>query len=487
MVGLKRRLVLIAVLVVVPLIVAGVAWWQMRGLPDREFYEDTLPLLEAAIYDGVPPTHVPADVQGVVRAREAEVRRLIETVPRRQLVADYNRVKRFPALRYVPSSSTAALVLALFAAVAGVSGLVFLSVAARRSMESRDALYLWFGRGMRLLPLMLLGVSLPLILSLIGVGISSVLRGYASVAGISQMDIAIAVSVVLLAVLAGSLALKIRAVFRRVFDADPHVVPGTPLSPETAPAVWEMAADVARRGNLPMPECIAMGFDAGFYVTRGLARDATGADARTTLYLYLPLMLVMEEDELRSVVAHELGHLRSADLEYREKFSVIYLSAYETIRLLVADRGGDEFSQLVLTAAEKLALFFLDSFHAADMHWSRERELAADRIAASVAGGEAAALALVRTALYMPHIQGFLEEYRLRGGAGNLLAVLGERLAKVAPAPLASVLEEEQPHPFDTHPCLRERLANFGAGREASLGEKAAAIRPGALLARLGL
>lgn len=538
--NLRQRVFLFGILVLAPLIVAGFAWRQTRGLPDKNFYENDFPLLEAAVYDGMPQTHVPAHAQRVVRERGTEVRRLIETVPRRELAQEYERVKRYPALRLIPKISLSAFALALFASAAGASGLLFMSVAGRRSMASRAALYFWFGRGLKLLPFMLLGASLPLILALCCIGVSSVIRGYASPAGISARDVAVAIFAVALAGVAGSLARKVRTVFRGLLEAGPVPLSGTPLSPEAAPRVWEMVSDVARRGGLPMPECIVMGFGSGFHVTRGVPREGTAQNAgnagdaepvksaqntgtaentqsfesekhtgsaqntkntenlestkksekdegRTTLYLCLPLMLVMEEDELRSVVAHELGHLRSADLEYREKFGLIYLSAHETIRLLVSEHATDPYARALFAAAERFAALFLDSFHAADMRWSRERELAADGVAASVAGREATALALVRSALYMPPIEAFIGAFRRRGGGWNLIASLREHLSAVTPASLESVLESEQPHPFDTHPCLRERLAQFGLERDASLGTRAAAIRPGDLLARLGL
>ena len=96
-------------------------------------------------------------------------------------------------------------------------------------------------------------------------------------------------------------------------------------------------------------------------------------------------------------------------------------------------------------------------------------------------------MALVRSALYMPHIVEFIREYRRKGGGEDLLTSLRDRLTAAEPASLESVLEDEQPHPFDTHPSLRERLVHFGLERDASLGGRAVQIRPGALLARLGL
>ena len=483
----KDRLILLSILVLAPLAVAVIAFWQMRGLPERRFYEDTLPLLKAALYDGVPDTHVPAATRRIASERSAEVRRLVESAPRRQLIEEYARLERYAVLRYVPWVSFSALSLALLASATGALGMLFVSFAGKRSLRSRDALYLWFARGVRLLPLMLLGLSLPLILSLVGVGVSAVLRGYASPSGFSARDVCISIVVTALALVAGALTLKARLLLCRLQDGDPDAISGTTLSPEAAPMVWEMVEDVARKGGLPLPERIVMGFESGFHVTRGITRGAADDMTRTTLYLYLPLMLVMGEDELRSVVAHELGHLRAADLEYRERFGAIYLSAHRAIRLLVSEHSVDRYSIAIFAAAERLALFFLDAFHTADMHWSREREFAADSVAASVAGGDATALALVRSALYMPHIASLIEAFRWQGVGGDLIASLRERLSSVTPDALESVLESEQPHLFDTHPCLRERLAQLGAESGAGLGERAADVDPGALLLRLGL
>lgn len=484
---IKQRALLIGLAILLPAVVAAVAYWQMRGLPDRVFYEEQLPLLEAAIYLGGRYPDVPPAVQRVIDERRTEVQAIIDTIPRRQLTDDYNRVKQYWILRYVPPTSTAALCLALVALSIGAGGMLFLSAAARRSMISRDELYRWFRRGLKLLPFILSGVSLPLILALIGVSVSLLMRGYASGTSVSRLELAVGALIFVLVIAGGMLAMRIGSLFRKMFTLEPNRVEGTPLTPETAPKVWEMAAEVARKANLPMPENIVMGFDSGFYVTNGIVRGQRGEAPCATLYLYLPLMLVMEEDELRSVVAHELGHLRSEDLEYREKFGAAYLAAYETVRHLVTEGSDDEVSQLVLMPAEKLALFFLNSFQAADRYWSRERETAADGIAAKVAGNDASALALVRTALFMPHIEAFIEKFRLRGGEGNPLAALKLHLETASVATLASVMEEEQSHPFDTHPCLRERLAFFDREGDASLEARAAAIKLGELLVELGL
>jgi hypothetical protein len=100
---------------------------------------------------------------------------------------------------------------------------------------------------------------------------------------------------------------------------------------------------------------------------------------------------------------------------------------------------------------------------------SREREFAADRVAAGLVSADALARSLVKVSaysLYRGEVEGKLFEHDERhdGQLG-----IGQRVAgglaqfSQSPAFVEGVRRGGVPHPFDSHPPLRERMRNVGA------------------------
>ena len=465
-----------------PLALAALLVWQLSFMPDMRHVAARFPLVEAAIYTGVKGYTLPPSVVETMRTRAAEVKAVAASMPRVELGREYRALERLMILRHAETVAKISIGLAALALGSGCCGLFFMIVAGKRSRQSREDLYRWFARGKRLLPFFMIGASLPLVLAM---------AGAASVEAMSQYALeyaapgAFIMLLLLMLVIIGILLLRNILIFwRSVFAFAPEGFSGTELGRDRAPEIWALVEDVARHGSMPLPDAILMGFTNGFYVA---ARPGKGGTS-TILHLSVPLLLILEKEELRAVIGHELSHIQEGDLEYRLRFSGAYAAACHAVTVLTADMEGAS-ERCAFWAARLFAAFFLDAFHGADMHWSRIREAAADQAGAEISSPRAAALALTRTTMYGPELFAFTDSVRQRGGhvEGGILNGLFTLLKTVETPALAELLQEEQPHPFDSHPCLEERLNNLGVARDAALEAETRSIRPGALLQKLAL
>ena len=466
-----------------PLALAALLGWQLSSMPDMSHVVARFPLVEAAIYTGVKGYTLPPRVVETMRTRASEVQAVAASKPRLELNQEYRALERLMIFRHAETIAQISMGLAASALGVGVCGLLFLSLAGRRSLRSREELYRWFSRGRRLLPLFMIGASLPLVLAMIGAAAVEMLSQFA----LEYAPPGVFVTLVLFAlVIIGFVLLRnILRFLRSIFAFAPDGFSGTELGRNNAPEVWALVEDVARRGAMPMPDKILMGFTDGFYV----AARAEEPGTPIILHLSVPLLLVLEKGELRAIIGHELAHIREGDLEYRLRFSSAYAAACHAAATLTTDMEEGVFERYALGAARLFAEFFLDTFHGADMHWSRIREAAADSVGAKISTARDAALSLTRSTIYGPAMFAFTASVRQRGGhvEGGVLNGLLSLLATLEIPSLAALLQEEQPHPFDSHPCLEERLRNLDVAGDGALETEARSIRPGALLRELGL
>ncbi len=182
------------------------------------------------------------------------------------------------------------------------------------------------------------------------------------------------------------------------------------------------------------------------------------------LVLGLPLLRRMDVPQARSVIAHELGHLRGE----HGRFGAWIHRLRATWSHLAAQNAGGGVLRAFLN-------WFAPLFNAYSFVLARLQEREADRVAARAASAAAAATALVRGALIGRHSAGFWEDLgrqalRDQHPPADLLDRL-DRFLATPPAQGARWLGEALNRGNDrddVHPCLRERLEIIGcpaAGR----------------------
>jgi Zn-dependent protease with chaperone function len=131
------------------------------------------------------------------------------------------------------------------------------------------------------------------------------------------------------------------------------------LGPKQCPRIYRLFQEAANTLDMPEPELYLMQFPVPNAVAIGLDRH--------TLVVTSALVDLLSEDELRFVLGHELGHMKSGHMLYR---TIAYFLA---IIGLVAARN----LPLVNLVSQAMLLAFYD--------WFRKSELTADRAGLLVA------------------------------------------------------------------------------------------------------
>jgi Zn-dependent protease with chaperone function len=243
---------------------------------------------------------------------------------------------------------------------------------------------------------------------------------------------------------------------------------GYRLSPEDAP---ELAADIERlRLEAGAPALDEVVIDSELNAGAASMPRLLGlAGYRHTLVIGLPLMRVLDRDELASVIAHEFGHFRGGHGRFSGWVYRVRLSWFRLVEAL-ASAGG------ILSLP--LLMFFrwyAPYFSAYSFVLAREDEYEADAVSARLVGDAAQVSALIRVehaAQYLkrrfwPQMQARMraQSQPSPGYSALLAAALREAPPVDAARMLASTTRENASDNDleDTHPTLSQRVSAVGA------------------------
>jgi Zn-dependent protease with chaperone function len=234
---------------------------------------------------------------------------------------------------------------------------------------------------------------------------------------------------------------------------------GYRLSPEDAP---ELAADIERlRRAAGAPELDEVVIDSDFNAGAATMPRVLGlAGYRHALVIGLPLMRVLDRDELGAVIAHEFGHFRNGHGRFSGWIYRLRLSWYRLVDALA--RGGASMSRLLLLFFRWYAPYF----NAYSFVLAREDEYEADAVSARLVGEEARVSALIRvehSALwlrrrFLPQLQARMRSHPQPPHAYN--ALLAAALREAPPIDVARLLAcaTRENDLEDTHPTLSQRV-----------------------------
>jgi Zn-dependent protease with chaperone function len=113
----------------------------------------------------------------------------------------------------------------------------------------------------------------------------------------------------------------------RVIRAKPTPMPGLPLSESEAPELWRTVRELAEVANTRVPDEILLIPMVNAAVTED-ARMLGLVGGRRRLYVGVPLLQALTVAQLRSVLAHELGHYsrnhtRLGEVAYRGREAIV--------------------------------------------------------------------------------------------------------------------------------------------------------------------
>lgn len=151
-----------------------------------------------------------------------------------------------------------------------------------------------------------------------------------------------------------------------------------PLSEQQAPGIYQMVRELTTRAEIPMPRLFLIPSDQpnAFATGRNPKHAAVAVTSGITKLL--------SEDELRGVLAHELGHIRNRDILIQSVAATIG-GAITYLAYMLMWFGSDN-SPLGLVGS--LAMVLLAPIAAAiiQMAISRQREYSADATGADICG-----------------------------------------------------------------------------------------------------
>jgi Zn-dependent protease with chaperone function len=316
---------------------------------------------------------------------------------------------------------------------------------------------------------------------------------YAGYHGVFGEDFYFYASLIGLASLAGAF-FTIKPLLSTARRAQVTVV-GRSLKASDYPKLWQYATRLAEKTGSGFPQNLIVGLTPAFFVTEADVYCMDGKATGRTMYLSVPLCRILTIEELSAVIAHELGHFKGADTAFSLHFYPIYRGALDSLHgvsqtatkitkygqyipfagfRIIAWLGS-----LTLYPSIYMLAFFLECFAGAENSISRQREVAADAVAAETAGAANIATALVRLVAFTSMwdqvtlamrdglLAGYLnidgQMYDARQFFANVSEVYAFTVAQYAgPDALDGLDAKAIPHPTDSHPPLSVRLAALG-------------------------
>jgi Zn-dependent protease with chaperone function len=231
---------------------------------------------------------------------------------------------------------------------------------------------------------------------------------------------------------------------------------GLLITPQQQPRLWDEVREIADTVGTRAPDEIRLVPQVNASVQEN-SRFLGLLGGRRVMTIGAPLVMGLTRQQVRAVLAHELGH-------FSHRHTALAPIAYRgqvTLGQIVGRLGQDTVTSRIFAAYGGLYLRLTRSI-------SRRQEVEADAWSHRIAGRAASANAMreipALDALWMH----FLEEYAFRvegvrpenlfDGFANLLAS-PQRQRELDQ--LRSTPPEEAPSPYDTHPRLADRVAFF--------------------------
>jgi heat shock protein HtpX len=226
-----------------------------------------------------------------------------------------------------------------------------------------------------------------------------------------------------------------------------------PVSEQEAPDLYAIVRELAARDNMPMPR---------IYISPAAQPNAfaTGRGPnKAVVAVTQGLLQVLDRDELRGVLAHELSHVKNRDILIGSVAAALAMGITFIARMAMwgamftggggNDRdGGNIFGVIAMAILAPIAAAMLQ------MALSRSREFEADRTGAELLGGDGEPLARA-----LEKIEAYAKQVPMNVDPAQATAYIINPLSgrKVNFANL-----------FTTHPPTEERVARLRAQSRAS-------------------
>ncbi|MGW1766974.1 M48 family metalloprotease [Streptomyces sp. NPDC002073] len=290
----------------------------------------------------------------------------------------------------------------------------------------------------------------------------------------------------------------VRGMFMLRTPKDPDGAPGPSVTEAQEPRLWQTVRELAEQVGTRAPDEIVLVAGVNAAVTED-ARLGGLLPGPRRMYLGLSLMAGLDENRLRSVIAHELGHFVHADtrlgalvgrgqarllrtighFEEKADSTVAKERARQEKRADKRTARGKKAKAVDTTGSgityrtmAKIYTGYAKLYVRATRSDARRQEFAADLAAARITGRDATAGALRATPALDAAHDFYMDAYATLGVDAGLLPRPGEvfgglrHMIEARPDALAEAstsLPTETAGPYDTHPPIAERVARIEA------------------------
>lgn len=257
---------------------------------------------------------------------------------------------------------------------------------------------------------------------------------------------------------------------------------GIELFPSQNPALYALVEEVAEKaGTAPPKQIYLMGMPmAGVVEVGGLFTSKS----RRVLLLGAPLLSGITVEQLRAILAHEMGHFIGGETRLTGIISYAqhtFAAVYEAASLERRVRGGGMYggiaSEMTHAIGTGYVKLYMRLFLALTQPTSRKQEIAADALSVRLSGKKVAIGALERAHFIDPLYRAYLDNEvsaALAAGAApiDLLDGFDVFCAKIAErgleSKLGTIVREGKTDPFDSHPAYSDRVAMMETFAESS-------------------
>lgn len=230
---------------------------------------------------------------------------------------------------------------------------------------------------------------------------------------------------------------------------------GAVLPREQAPLLWKRIDDRCAALNTSPPKNLILGIDENFFVTEADVHVEQVQLSGRTLYASVSLLSVLTSEEAEAVLAHEMAHFSGGDIEYAQKLSpkmASFENYLEAIRIAYP----------VYVFMGTYYVLFAKAIRKDD----RLREFRADKTAAEQVSPKAVANSLIKVSGYASYRHRVHNELFERDSVHDELKIaqrIKQGIESYAKSEFAQDISSMSiPHPFDSHPLLKERIEAVG-------------------------
>ncbi len=255
----------------------------------------------------------------------------------------------------------------------------------------------------------------------------------------------------------GAVALMYRAM---LFRYEPRLEQsGELLQEDRGQAMWARVREIASDLGTSPPDQIIVGTDASFYVTESPTWLDNSQLTGRTLFVGLPLLKLMNNEEAEAVLGHEMAHFSGEDTMWAPKIAPLLTR----MQIYLAHLSE---SPLALPVYHFL-LFFWKVYQFSSGKMSRLREFRADKIGADTSSSSSLSKSLIKVASYCEYRMKMEEEVILKEEVASR-PDMAKRLEQGFPEYFSDFTKKpestaaETSHPFDTHPPLADRIQAVG-------------------------